>query len=199
MIWLYASEHAIAHYLYSKEHPHDSGMAYAADVLAHKDGKGLTEEQINEIAELNSKLQSERVSGEKNPMYGKHHSEESRRKNSEHNKGKSAGEKNPMYGVHLTGELHPRYGKEVSKEQREKQSKAMKGKMVGSKNPKAIKVRCINTGQVFDTITEACRWCGLTTTTTTPISNVAKGKAKSAGKHPITKEKLKWEFVESNN
>lgn len=29
LIWLFASEHAIAHYLYSKEHPHDSGMAYA--------------------------------------------------------------------------------------------------------------------------------------------------------------------------
>lgn len=114
LIWLYACEHAKAHFLYSKEHPNDSGMAYAAISLGYKDNILLTEEEINEMAKLNAELQRERVSGNKNPMYGKHHSEESKRKNSEHNKGKSAGEKNPMYGVHLIGELHPRYGKEVT-------------------------------------------------------------------------------------
>ena len=55
-------------------------MAYAGDSLSHKDGTLLSYEEINELAERNSKLQSERVSGEKNPMYGKHHTEESKKK-----------------------------------------------------------------------------------------------------------------------
>lgn len=38
------------------------------------------------------------VSGEKNGMYGKHHTEESKRKMSESSKGKNLGEKNGMYG-----------------------------------------------------------------------------------------------------
>lgn len=61
-------------------------MAYAGDSLSHKDGTLLSDEEINELAERNSKLQSERVSGEKNPMYGKHHTEEAKRKNAEKNK-----------------------------------------------------------------------------------------------------------------
>lgn len=39
-----------------------------------------------------------RLSGEKNPMYGKNHTEEAIRKMSESCKGKYAGEKNPMFG-----------------------------------------------------------------------------------------------------
>lgn len=61
-------------------------MAYAGDSLSHKDGTLLSDKEINELAERNSKLQSERVSGEKNPMYGKRHTEESKRKNAEKNK-----------------------------------------------------------------------------------------------------------------
>ena len=61
-------------------------MAYAGDSLSHKDGTLLSDEEINELAERNSKLQSERVSGEKNPMYGKHHTEKSKKKNAEKNK-----------------------------------------------------------------------------------------------------------------
>lgn len=41
---------------------------------------------------------SEITSGEKNGMYGKHHSEESKKKMSENRKGLTCGEKNGMYG-----------------------------------------------------------------------------------------------------
>jgi hypothetical protein len=37
--------------------------------------------------------------GEKNGMYGRHHSEKSKQKMSEHSKGKTAGAKNGMYGM----------------------------------------------------------------------------------------------------
>lgn len=41
---------------------------------------------------------SKAVSGEKNGMYGKHHTEESKRKMSINSIGKTSGEKNGMYG-----------------------------------------------------------------------------------------------------
>ena len=197
LIWLYASEHATAHYLYSKEHPDDAGMAYAADILAHKDGQLLSDEEINEIAERNSICQSKRVSGEGNPMWGKKQSEESKRKNAESQKGKSAGKKNPMYGIHLCGALHPRYGKPVSQAQREKQSKAMKGKLAGGKNGNAKKIKCINTGEIFDTIIKATRWCGMKSPSQLRKSAKDTSGKTYAGKHPQTKEKLYWEFIDS--
>lgn len=44
------------------------------------------------------KNMSKSCSGEKNGMHGRHHTEESKRKMSEHSIGKTAGEKNGMYG-----------------------------------------------------------------------------------------------------
>ena len=200
LIWLFASEHAKAHYLYSIEHPNSCGMIYAAHALSTKNGDLLTDEEINWLSKHNSEMQSKRVMGENNPMFGRHHSEESKQKNAEKQKGKAAGENNPMYGIHLCGEKHPRFGKIVSKEQREKQSNAMKGKMIGEKNPKAIKIRCINTGEVFSTLNNASEWCGLKhpSDITNSIKKSEKtGERKSAGKHPITNEKLYWEYVKT--
>ena len=65
LIWLFASEHAKAHYLYSKENPNNSGMAYAASVLCSKNGDLLTNDEIDWLSKHNSELQSERVMGEK--------------------------------------------------------------------------------------------------------------------------------------
>jgi hypothetical protein len=41
---------------------------------------------------------SEKFSGENNPFYGKHHSEETKKKISESRKGKLIGKNHPMYG-----------------------------------------------------------------------------------------------------
>lgn len=120
-----------------------------------------------------------RYTGEKNPMYGKHHSEETRKKMSEVHKGK-----NP-YVNKIEEEII---------EWKRKISETKKGKYVGEKNPKAKKVRCIETGEIFDTVTQASKWCGLKGTTT--ISKCCKGKRNSAGKHPTTGEKLHWEYVD---
>lgn len=46
----------------------------------------------------------------KHPMYGKHHSEESRKKMKEHHADFS-GKNNPMYGVRLMGKDNPAFGK----------------------------------------------------------------------------------------
>lgn len=77
--------------------------------------------------------------GEEHPMFGKHHSEESKRKMSESTKG----EKNPMYGKHfseetkrkiseskrgaLKGENNPNFGNHMSEESKRKMGEARKG------------------------------------------------------------------------
>ena len=58
------------------------------------------------------------------------------------------------------------------------------------------KIRCINTGDVFDSVSQACEWCGLAKWSRS-IKEYLEGKRnrKSAGKHPLTKEPLQWELV----
>lgn len=69
--------------------------------------------------------------GDKHPMWGKHHTEESKRKNSESNKIATAGEKNGMYGKHHSEETKRKIGDNQrgwhhSEETRRKLSEAAK-------------------------------------------------------------------------
>lgn len=57
---------------------------------------------------------------------------------------------------------------------------------------KGIKVICLNTKQIFDSITEACNKLGINVPSN--ISKCCKGKCETAGKHPITGEFLKWMY-----
>ncbi len=114
-------------------------------------------------------------SGEGNPFYGKHHSDETKKKISDSLKGKYQGEKHPFYGKHH------------SKESLQKISNNRKSK--GGK-----KIICLNTGEVFPTMMDAARWCGLSNSSSIGQICNHTGQRKTAGKHPITKEKLKWEF-----
>lgn len=54
------------------------------------------------------------------------------------------------------------------------------------------KVVCLTTNQVFDSIKDAIEYFNLCEGV--KISAVCKGKRKSAGKHPLTKEPLIWKF-----
>lgn len=53
-----------------------------------------------------------------------------------------------------------------------------------------MKVRCINTGEIFDSLKQATDWCG-----TRGIEVALKNPNRTCGKHPITHERLKWEYV----
>lgn len=90
--------------------------------------------------------------GEKNHNYGKHFSEEHKRKISEAQKG----EKNHMYGKHLPEET------------RKKMSEAQKRK----------RVRCIETDTIFCSVREAARQNNIPNAS---ISYVCNGKRKTAG------------------
>lgn len=81
-------------------------------------------------------------------------------------------------GGKVKGKNNPNYGKGKQKE--------------GDKNPNAKKIICITTGEVFTTIKEASEKYN---TSKQNICDCLKGRHKSAGKHPITGEKLVWEYV----
>ena len=123
--------------------------------------------------------------GEKNAFYGKHHTEESKKKLSDALKGKLAGENNPFYGqTHseetkqllseyasarigdknpnyenhaLAGENHPWYGKHLPEETKQKISAARKGKYTGKDSSNAKPVYCYETNKVYITTREAAQ------------------------------------------
>ena len=97
------------------------------------------------------------------------------------------GKNNYFYGKHFTGEKHPFYGKHHTEHSKEKISINRKGK--GGRM-----VLCINTQEQFLTIAEAATWCGLKSGA--HIGACCRGERKSAGKHPVTKESLHWQYVD---
>lgn len=98
---------------------------------------------------------------------GKKMSEESKKKMSK-NHADVSGSKNPMYGRHHTDESKTKIG--------------------------AIKVYCIELDMTFNSYTDAAKYVGLKSRQS--IANYFIGRAKSAGKHPITKKPLHWKQVE---
>lgn len=55
------------------------------------------------------------------------------------------------------------------------------------------KILCINTGELFNSITLAAKWCN---TSTSNISEYLSNSSLTfAGRHPITGEKLRWKYI----
>lgn len=149
-------------------------------------GKHLSDETKKKLSESHKGLKvseeikqkmSESTMGEKNPMYHKHHTEETRKIMSEKKIGKYNGENNPHWGKHHTEEAKQRL------------SQMRKG----GNNPKAKKVYCKELDMFFDTIKEAQDYVGIKSGILQCCC--PKYKRETAGKHPQTKEKLHWTFV----
>ena len=132
---------------------------------------------------------NKRRSGSKHKGCGKL-SEEHRQKISDSMKGKGQ----TLSEEHKQKIIDANKGIPKSKEHRQKISDSMKGKHIGDESPLAKAVICLDTLQVFTTITEASKWCKLKKVH--GIGSCCKGKQKSAGKHPITNEKLHWMYYE---
>lgn len=115
--------------------------------------------------------------GKNNPRYGKPVSQETRNKISQANKGKLAGEKNPMYGKCHSPEAIEKIRQAASCEHPSRWRK----------------VRCITTGQIFDSIKAATAFYHMKSGS--HIIQVCKGERNSCGKDPITEEPLRWEYV----
>lgn len=63
-----------------------------------------------------------------------------------------------------------------------------------SKRKMGVKIYCIELNKFFDTITEASEELNMSKQN---IHRALNGKSKSAGRHPITGEKLHWRYVEN--
>lgn len=105
---------------------------------------------------------------------------------------------NPLYGYNISGgggHKNALYGEQngfYSHTHTEESLEIMRSKKRGGNNPNAKPILCINTGQIFPSGREASDWCG---TSRNNITRCARGERPSAGKHPITKDKLKWRYV----
>lgn len=159
-------------------------------------GYVFTSEQRKNLSKANkgrilSEITIERMRKSK---LGHKTSEETKRKISESRKGKCRGADNCNFGKRHSEETRRKIseagkGKIISQEARRKISEALKGE----KSYRARKVLCITTGLIFNTLTEASEFykCGCG-----HICSCCNGKRKTAGKHPQTGERLKWEYAD---
>lgn len=185
LVLLTTTEHLMAHTLLVKENPNNKKLSTALYHMSYEigteellkiiDNKADFERAVEIIAQTRELRD---ISGAKNPMYHKHHTEETRKIMSEKKKGMYDGEKNP------------RWGKPHSEETKQKISQSRMGK----DNWRAKKVYCPELDMAFDTIAEAQAYVGITSGIIQCCS--PKYNRATAGKHPQTKERLHWELCE---
>ena len=139
------------------------------------DNYKTTEETKKKISENHAD-----INGKNNPMYGKHHTEETKEKIRQ----SKSGSNNPMYGI--VGKEHPNYGKKQSEETIEKLKK---------NNPKNKKILCVTTGKIFISVREGARYYNCDHSS---IIKCCKGKQKTAG---TLKDgtKLVWSYFYGEN
>lgn len=113
-----------------------------------------------------------------------------------------------------------RKGREVSQETRHKLSASLSGRILSEEHKRKLreqkigkpfseehkkhlsensvnskKVRCLETGEIFDSCSEAAVAMNMNKNSRTHISRACKFVGLTAGKHPETGERLHWEYV----
>ena len=141
LVDLYAREHYEAHRLLAGENPDNDKLVSAWWMMCScKRGcqkrEVFSPQEYEEARMFFAKKASERIKGEKHPMYGRHLPEETKRKMSAVRKGRPS----PFRG--LKGLLSPVYSRKASEESRQKMSEAKKGKYLRGDNPHAKRVVC---------------------------------------------------------
>lgn len=179
----------------------DGGEGCTGRIVSVETKKKLREQRIGE----KNPMYGVRLTGEKNGMYGKKHSEELKQKM----KIRFSGKNNPNYGKPMpdeqkikisesrkgkyAGENAPMYGKHHSEETKKKLSESHKGLLTGEKHPQCKSVYCPELNQIFWGAKEVELKYGIRDS---DVTACIRGRQKSAGKHPITNEKLHWMYAE---
>lgn len=182
LIYLYGQEHYYAHKLLAEEFPTSQELNWAWWNMCHcnidKRDIKISPDEYEDSRQRFAKTISEAFSGSNCYWYGKKQSEESNIKRSN----KLLGEKNHMYG------------KTHSQSTIDKIKANRKGVCTGFEHFRSRAVRCLETGLEFATATEAAAYYKLKSRSS--ITQCCKGAKESAGRHPETKEKLHWCYVE---
>lgn len=171
LIDLFAREHYEAHRLLALENPENQSLQYAWLSMGfltppHTQGRyKVTAEEYEQLKLLDSQLASIRMTGSGNPMYGKTHSKETRKKIGAKSKGRKFSEESKKkMGAHAKGKPRPQ-------EVKRKISDGHKGKVFTEEHRKNIsksrienKIGCIPVNQynkqrellkVWDSATQA--------------------------------------------
>lgn len=122
-------------------------------------GKSFSEEHKENLRKNHANFK-----GKNHPKFGKHLSDETKRKIGEKNKGKILSEETRQkISEKLKGENHPLYGKHHSEETRNKISESNKGKNITEEHKNKIieanrkQIYCIDLDKIFNSITEASK------------------------------------------
>lgn len=180
LIDLYAREHFIAHKLLAEENPNNYKLKYAYWNMCQCVGNNAQNKYTPSPEEYEEcrVFCSNAMRGENHPFFGRHHSDETRKKQSEAKKGMYIGEENPFFGKHHS----------------EKSLAKMKGTHAGKNNKKSIPVYCVELGVGFESMCIASKETGVNHRS---IAYCIDGTQKHAGRHPETGELLTW--VKWNN
>ena len=200
LIDLFAREHFEAHRLLALENPDNNGLTYAWGCMAFPQNQYQERYEISaeEYEECRKMLKTRNPSDETrnrmstaqkarfqtpedNPFFGRHHTEETKRiiRNKAKDRFKYP-EDNPFYGKHH------------SEETKEKIRKAVEGTRSGAKNPRSKPVYSPELDEKFWGAKEVEIKYGIHHQ---HIAKCCRGTRKSAGKHPVTGEKLTWQYV----
>ena len=153
LIDLFAREHFEAHKLLALENPDNEKLVYAWHMMSIMNDKNnrdyeITPDEYEEARTAFSSALSSNMSGSNNIMYGKRHTEETKKKIGENARERYVvAENHPMYGKHHTeetknkisqskngkygGENNPMFGRHHSEDTKNKMSKAKKGVSIG--------------------------------------------------------------------
>lgn len=216
LIDLYAREHFIAHKLLAEENPNNNKLVYAWTMMSWAKREDqyryeVTPEEYEDakkaLSLLSSQLGKERWSiPENNPMFGKHHSEEFKQKQSERAKARF---QNPEERKRLSelaknrsdewhekqrkshiglqaGDKNPMFGRKHTEESKRKNSESHKGMYVGEKHPMAKAVICLETMQIYGAVLIASNKTDICESS---IRKCCYGEIKQAGGY-------QWKFID---
>lgn len=152
LIKLTTREHYIAHLILWKAYGGKMATAFFfmnqnGNITSGRNGRKITSRQYEELREEYSNNKSEAHKGERHHLFGKHHSEETKRK----------------IGKANSGTNHYNFGKHIifSKEHKANMSEAHKGKPLSEEHKKRVgeghnkKVKCIEIEKIYSSLKQA--------------------------------------------
>lgn len=163
-------------------------------------GKSTTEEVRKKLSEAAKKniwtedrkiALSEKMSGENNPSYGRHHTDEEKKKMKENRKD-THGINNPMYGKKHSDKAKQKIGEAKKGKHPSEETREKLRARTGEKSSRHIPVYCPELDRTFWGPTEVEQE---RITKQSYVSACLIGNQKTAGKHPVTGEPLHWFYA----